>query len=82
MNKDEFYKVWSESPRESILNQYYYDYQYLNKLKQALNEIEKYINNCCVFVDETGYEKPKGYPKENFDAQEILEIIYKIDKDD
>lgn len=43
MTKQDFQKFWNESSRENILNQYYYDYVYLQGLKQALNEIRK----CC-----------------------------------
>lgn len=45
MNKEDFNKVWSESSRENILNQYYYDYIYMQQLKQALVNIEHYLDS-------------------------------------
>lgn len=39
MSKEEFNKVWKNTSRENILNQYYYDYTYLQKLKEAINKI-------------------------------------------
>ena len=47
MNKEGFYKVWKDSSREDILNQYYYDrkelQEGLNKVQDKLKEKEKYF---------------------------------------
>lgn len=43
MTKQDFYKVWKDSTKEDILNQYYYDYEYLTELKQ---DIKKAITFC------------------------------------
>ena len=47
MNKEGFYKVWKDSSREDILNQYYYDrkelQERLNKVQDKLKEKEKYF---------------------------------------
>ena len=47
MTKDGFYKVWKDSSREDILNQYYYDrkelQERLNKVQDKLKEKEKYF---------------------------------------
>ena len=47
MTKDGFYKVWKDSDREDILNQYYYDrkelQERLNKVQDKLKEKEKYF---------------------------------------
>lgn len=51
-------------------------------LKQALIDIREYVNNNCVFIDDSGYKKLIGYPKEMFDAQDILQIIDKVDLGD
>lgn len=51
-------------------------------LKQVLIDIRKYINKNCVFIDDSGYKKLIGYPKEMFDAQDILQIMDKVDLGD
>ncbi len=47
MTKEGFYKVWKDSSREDILNQYYYDrkelQERLNKVQDKLKEKEKYF---------------------------------------
>lgn len=47
MTKEGFYKVWKDSGREEILNQYYYDrkelQERLNKLQDKLKEKENYF---------------------------------------
>ena len=43
MTKEDFNKVWKDSSRESILNQYYYDYQDLRKCLKILDKIKEYI---------------------------------------
>ena len=41
MSKEEFYKLWDDSTREDILNQYYYDRQELmNTIAKAIEKIE------------------------------------------
>lgn len=41
MSKEEFYKLWEDSTREDILNQYYYDRQELmNTIAKAIEKIE------------------------------------------
>jgi predicted ATPase with chaperone activity len=47
MTKEDFYKVWKDSSREDILNQYYYDrkelQERLNKVQDRLEEQERYF---------------------------------------
>lgn len=45
MKKEEFYKVWKDSSREDILNQYYYDYDYMVELIDRKNKAIEYIEN-------------------------------------
>lgn len=42
MTKEEFNSIWKDTSREGILNQFYYDYCYMQKLKNILNIIEQH----------------------------------------
>jgi len=60
MTKQDFYKVWKDSSREDILNQYYYDrkelQERLNKVQDKLKEKEKYfIQMSEVLLDRIDY---------------------------
>lgn len=67
MTKENFNKLWSESSKEDILNQYYYDYTYAQVLKQSLIDIKEYVTKD---IQECTYRQISKY-------QEILEIIDK-----
>ena len=41
--KEDFNKVWKDSPREDILNQFYYDHIEMEKSKNIINEFEKWL---------------------------------------
>lgn len=43
MTKEDFYKVWKDSSREDILNQYYYDYKCLRKWGDDINKAITFI---------------------------------------
>ena len=43
MSKEEFNKVWKDTSKKGILNQYYYDYCYMQKLKKDINKATEYI---------------------------------------
>ena len=45
MKKENFEWFWKDSSRESILNQYFWDYLRLEEYKQALLKIESIIYN-------------------------------------
>lgn len=60
--KEDFLHFWKDSSREAILNQYYYDYMFLLKLKE---DIEKAIE----FIDEWSLEL------DHVPLQEILKEI-------
>ena len=45
MKKENFEWFWKDSPRESILNQYFWDYLRIEEYKQALLKIESIIYN-------------------------------------
>lgn len=40
MTKEEFNKLWKDSTKEEILNQYYYDYKELQRTNNIINELE------------------------------------------
>lgn len=44
ISKEEFMKVWKDSSRESILNQFYYDYKTLREVYDIWSEFKKYID--------------------------------------
>lgn len=67
MTKEEFNKVWKDTSREGILNQFYYDYRYMQKLKEDINKVLEDIKE----YKELGYSK--------YDENEIeIELIDKI----
>lgn len=41
--KEDFNKVWKDSSREDILNQFYYDHMEMERFKNIINELEKLI---------------------------------------
>ena len=48
MTKEEFNNIWKDTSREGILNQFYYDYMYMKKLKEDINkaiELNKQIKS-------------------------------------
>lgn len=67
MTKEEFNKVWKDTSREGILNQFYYDYRYMQKLKEDINKV----------LEDIKEYKEMGYSK--YDENEIeIELIDKI----
>ena len=44
VSKEEFNKVWKDSDKESILNQFYYEHIELRKMIDNFNELEKWID--------------------------------------
>ena len=45
INKDQFFKIWRDSTKADILNQYYYDYKAQREAIKIINKIENYLNN-------------------------------------
>ena len=72
MSKEEFYKLWEDSSREDILNQYYYDRK---ELMDTIDKAKEYIYELTYeLVDEEDY--PLGrYEKEDFDIEELYNIL-------
>lgn len=51
------------------------------QLKEVIEEVRKYINKHSFFVNDTGYGKIIGYPKESYNADDLLQILDKGVKD-
>lgn len=51
MTKEDFYKVWKDSTKEEILNQYYYDY---TELKETIDKAIEYIKLVMETPDKEG----------------------------
>lgn len=52
MTKEDFYKVWKDSTKEDILNQYYYDYDYMVELIDRKNRAIAYLEAGKTFPNE------------------------------
>ena len=79
ISKEDFNKVWKDSTREAILNQYYYDYMELQKVYSIIKEVREYINHYETIRGYYEYEE-LGYDEYNYDEdvkQELLEILDK-----
>ena len=49
--------------------------QQVKKQKEVINKVNKYIEKHTFFVNDTWYNKKIGYPKDTFNAQEVLDIL-------
>ena len=70
-SKEEFNKVWKDSTRESILNQFYYEHEDLQKYIKVLDKIKEYVNNTHYYSDTIN--------EEYLLKSEILELLEEID---
>lgn len=44
ITKEQFNQFWKDSKRKNILNQYYYDYMYMQKLKEDINKAIEFVS--------------------------------------
>lgn len=65
MTKEEFNKVWKDTSREGILNQFYYDYRYMQKLKEDINKAIDYLDNLSF----------DGYCDGEYVIKDLIEIL-------
>lgn len=72
MTKEEFNKVWKDTSREGILNQFYYDYRYMQKLKEDINKVLEDIKE----YKEMGYSK---YDENEIEIELIDKILERLD---
>lgn len=74
ISKEDFNKVWKDSTREEILNQYYYDYIELRKVYSIIKEAGEYCRNDNNFqiVEPYAQSMVKGIQRE------FLEILDKV----
>lgn len=80
ISKEDFNKVWKDSTREAILNQYYYDYMELQKVYSIIKEVREQINKDR---EKKNYEKD-GLMKQAFycnKTDKLLEILDKENKE-
>lgn len=59
MSKEEFNKIWKDTSKKGILNQYYYDYMYMKKLKEDINKAIEYIENENLRIVDISKEIPE-----------------------
>lgn len=45
MTKEEFNKLWKDSTKEEILNQYYYDYKELQQKENIIKEVREIMKS-------------------------------------
>lgn len=45
VSKEDFYKVWKDTSREDILNQFYYEHYELIKYQETVDKVNKVIDN-------------------------------------
>lgn len=49
VSKEDFLKVWKDSSREDILNQYYYDYKFTRELCDKVNKAIEKIESVRIY---------------------------------
>ena len=71
VSKEEFNKVWKDSDKESILNQFYYEHIELRKMIDNFNELEKWLDAEIKRINDIkegkgSKVKPYGEEKNNY----------------
>lgn len=73
VSKEDFMKVWKDSSRKNILNQFYYDYKTLREQYDNWNELKEWLIQL---------QKFKGINQQGFSwgvAQEVLDKMLEIE---
>ena len=73
INKEDFNKVWKDSTREEILNQFYYEHCDLRQMLNIIKEVRECINHYA--IENEDYSKIY-----NDEEKELLEILDKESK--
>jgi hypothetical protein len=60
VNEEDFNKLWKDSTREQILNQYYYDYIELRKVYSIIKEAREYNEH---LIRDAKYHLNEGHLK-------------------
>jgi hypothetical protein len=60
ISKEDFNKLWKDSTREQILNQYYYDYIELRKVYSIIKEAREYNEH---LIRDAKYHLNEGHLK-------------------
>lgn len=77
MSKEEFNKLWKDSTKEQILNQYYYDYEKMVKSHNIIKELEKWLKDYIKLFD-----KPDMLEEQTLeDLKEVLGKLQELKGD-
>lgn len=78
ISKEDFNKVWKDSTREVILNQYYYDFIELERVFTIIKEAREFIKNYNKVIRDN---KMLGeYANFMIIPKELLEILDKVEE--
>ena len=84
ISKEDFNKVWKDSTREAILNQYYYDYMELQKvysiIKEAIEYIKEAIENDDYLEDDISTDMNEASYDKYINSNELLNILQGDDR--
>lgn len=84
ISKEDFNKVWKDSTREVILNQFYYDYIELRKVYSIIKEVREYHDNCVNnLLDIEKIDEPQklAYQVAYEIHKNYLEILERVNND-
>ena len=74
-SKEEFNKVWKDSTRKSILNQFYYEHEDLQKYIKVIDKIKEYITTIDTDYAIGCWNKDEEFVDVKKDILELLEEI-------
>lgn len=77
-NEDDFKHIWSETSKDGILHQFYYEHKELVSCQSIIKEAIEYIKN--IFKDENWYKNYNYNDLENV-IKNILDILQNVSKD-
>lgn len=77
VSKEDFNKVWKDSSRENILNQFYYEHNELFRIKK---EVSEYIKNNKLYNEEYYTHNGDKYIKSVDDFLSRQYLLYLLDK--
>ena len=82
MSEEDFIKVWSESSRESILHQFYWERK---ELREIIDKAIEYVENNSLYEQDYDYDYEENlieYPPNDEKAtKELLDILRGEDKE-
>lgn len=72
ISKEDFNKIWSNTSKEGILNQFYYEHNELKELYKKVDKAIELIKKCSAYDEET---KECTECITYYDGDEILAIL-------